>query len=260
MPKCFVIQPFDKGKYDKRYSDVFEKAIRAAGFEPYRVDRDPAVEIPIDQIEEQIRDADICLAEISTDNPNVWFELGFAVAVGKSVVMVSCTTERTGKFPFDVQHRRVITYESDSPKDFSALGKKITEQLSARSKGDNALRSISENQPTKEMQGLKNFEIAALSVLAGEHTTADWTSGAELKHRMEKFGYTPHATTLAVYRLIALKFVEEGRETADVGETFKTFSPTAAGLGWLSENVDKLTLQHSPQPMGQAVDKDAFDF
>ena len=40
MPRCFVIQPFDGGqRYDKRYKDVFEPAIKNADLEPYRVDR-----------------------------------------------------------------------------------------------------------------------------------------------------------------------------------------------------------------------------
>lgn len=32
MPGCFVIQPFDQGKYDKLFDDVFAGAIEAAGF------------------------------------------------------------------------------------------------------------------------------------------------------------------------------------------------------------------------------------
>jgi hypothetical protein len=50
MDTCFVIQPFDKDKFDQRYTDVFEPAIKAAGLEPYRVDRDPTVTIPIERI------------------------------------------------------------------------------------------------------------------------------------------------------------------------------------------------------------------
>ena len=42
MGRCFVIQPFDGGKFDKRYEDVFVPAIQAVGLEPYRVDRDPS--------------------------------------------------------------------------------------------------------------------------------------------------------------------------------------------------------------------------
>ena len=79
MPICFVIQPFDKGKFDKRFRDVFKPAIEAAELEPYRVDRDPGVSIPIEEIESSIANSAICLADITTDNPNVWFELGYAL-------------------------------------------------------------------------------------------------------------------------------------------------------------------------------------
>lgn len=93
MPVCFVIQPFDAGKFDNRFDDVYKPAIEAAGLEEYRVDRDPAVDVPIEAIEQGIRNATVCLADITTDNPNVWYELGFALAAGKPVVMV-CSKER----------------------------------------------------------------------------------------------------------------------------------------------------------------------
>lgn len=32
---CFVIQPFDGGKFDKRYDDVYKPAIMAAGLDAY---------------------------------------------------------------------------------------------------------------------------------------------------------------------------------------------------------------------------------
>ena len=86
MPSCFVIQPFDRGAFDKRYEDVFSPSIAAAGLEPYRVDRDPGASIPIEQIESGIRAAAVCLADITADNPNVWFEVGFAIASGKELV------------------------------------------------------------------------------------------------------------------------------------------------------------------------------
>src|SRR5580698_7444267 len=96
MPTCFVIQPFDAGKFDKRYNDVYAHAIKDAGLEPYRVDKDPAAGVPIEAIEEGIRTSAICLADITTDNPNVWYELGFAFASGRPVVMV-CSKERPDK-------------------------------------------------------------------------------------------------------------------------------------------------------------------
>src|SRR5262245_21786666 len=107
MATCFVIQPFDGGPFDKRYDDVFVPAIQKAGLEPYRVDRDPAASIPIEEIEKNIRRADVCLADISLGNPNVWFELGYAIAAVKPVVLV-CVHDATRKYPFDIQHRAVI--------------------------------------------------------------------------------------------------------------------------------------------------------
>lgn len=139
MDRCFVIQPFDHGPFDKRYEDVVEPAIRAAGLEPYRVDRDPSVTIPIEHIEENIRGSRACVAEISTDNANVWYELGFAVASNRDVVLLA-SREARQRFPFDIQHRSVILYAADSRRDFTELESKITvvrdpEETSGRSCG-----------------------------------------------------------------------------------------------------------------------------
>jgi hypothetical protein len=79
MRRCFVIQPFDKGPFDKRYHDVIAPAVKAAELEPYRVDQDASVSIPIESIQQGIEGSDACVADISTDNPNVWFEVGYAI-------------------------------------------------------------------------------------------------------------------------------------------------------------------------------------
>jgi hypothetical protein len=75
--------------------------------------------------ERGIQDARLCFADITEDNPNVWFELGYAIACKKEVVLV-CSKERTTKFPFDMQHRTIIHYGTGSPSDFESLGRQIT--------------------------------------------------------------------------------------------------------------------------------------
>jgi len=130
MNTCFVMQPFDGGKFDKRYRAIFAPAIRNANLEPYRVDQDPKVSIPIQDIERGIRDSKICFAEITSDNPNVWFELGYAIASGKEVVLV-CSDERTTKFPFDIQHRAIIIYSTSSTSDFDKLKQDVTNKIKA---------------------------------------------------------------------------------------------------------------------------------
>ena len=77
-----------------------------------------------------IREADAGLADISESNPNVWFELGFAMAAGKSVVL-GCLQDPNRRFPFDIQHRKIITYRTESSRDFEDLKSKMTEGLKA---------------------------------------------------------------------------------------------------------------------------------
>src|SRR5688572_27961490 len=124
------MQPFDGGAFDKRYESIFQRAIAAAHLDAYRVDRDTGTSITIDDIERGIREADICLVEITLDNPNVWFELGYAIACRKEVVLV-CSDERKTRFPFDIQHLTILRYSTESPQDYDQLGKAITAKIEA---------------------------------------------------------------------------------------------------------------------------------
>ena len=142
MATWFVIQPFDGGgKFDKRYTDVFAPAIRDAGLDPYRVDTDPTVSIPIDEIQNGIKRASLCFADITLDNPNVWFELGYALVSDKEICLV-CSEERTGKYPFDVQHQTITKYRVESKGDFELLKSRITERLKATMEKSATLAAI----------------------------------------------------------------------------------------------------------------------
>ena len=131
---CFVIQPYDGGDFDNRYDDIIKPALESCGIEAYRVDRDPYVEIAVSVIEERIRDATLVIAEISVDNPNVWFELGYAMALEKPVIMLCDNMYRNGKFPFDISHRNVLVYRSGSIRDFKDCLEKLKERIAAKLK------------------------------------------------------------------------------------------------------------------------------
>lgn len=131
---CFVIQPYDGGDFDNRYDDIIKPALESCGIEAYKVDRDPYVEIAVSVIEERIRDATLVIAEISVDNPNVWFELGYAMALEKPVIMLCDNMYRNGKFPFDISHRNVLVYRSGSIRDFNYCLEKLKERIVAKLK------------------------------------------------------------------------------------------------------------------------------
>ncbi len=66
----------------------------------------------MDQVWRGIRSADVLVAELTTKNPNVFYELGLAHALEKPVVLVSSNQEDV---PFDLRHIRVILYDQTDP-------------------------------------------------------------------------------------------------------------------------------------------------
>jgi len=53
----------------------------------------------------------LVIADVSSRNPNVMYELGIAHALGKDVVMISNTKD---ELPFDINSRRIIFYDEPS--------------------------------------------------------------------------------------------------------------------------------------------------
>jgi hypothetical protein len=243
MEKCFVIQPFDKDTFDKRFEDTFKPAIEKAGLEAYRIDLDPSVIVPIDAIEKGIRDCSICFAEITSDNPNVWYELGYAFACKRDVVLV-CSDERTGKFPFDIQHRHVIQYSTKSASDYSNLAGKITEKILAIKKTAATVQTLHE-VPIVQTEGLANHEFAIV-VLIGEQQIVEneYVAVNTLKGDMARAGYADIATSLGLKTLRNLGMAEIFN--ASDGGNYEGFSAcrlTAKGEKWLLANQDKLMMR-----------------
>jgi len=239
-----MIQPFDKGKYDKRYEDVFAPAIQDAGLDPYRVDRDPGVSIPIEEIQAEIEASEACLVEISTDNPNVWFELGYAIASQREVVLV-CSDERTTHFPFDVQHRSVIKYSTESPSDFQQLREQITTKLKARLQKKDELGQLASVVSVSKLEGLEQYEIAALVAVAQQGEPEGGIPAYLVRGDMEKAGFTNLAANLGIRSLLEKQMLEPLQDRDEFGNSFIVYKVTAKGMSWLFANKAKLTLKHS---------------
>ena len=249
MGTCFIIQPFDRDRFDKRYKDTFKPAIEAAGLEPYRVDQDPAAAIPINEIEAGIRRAEVCLAEVTTDNPNVWFELGYAIATRKPVVIVC--DEKRERFPFDIQHRNIIHYKSDSISDFSALADKITSSVKAVIERRQQIDDVADLSPVVATDGLSQHEMVALVTVAANNTlgTTDPASAWLVRSDMNRAGFTDIAVTLAVRGLIRKNLIKEATGVDDNGEEYLALAATEAGMSWLDHNQEKLVLRKEPEPV-----------
>jgi len=243
LSRCFCIQPFDKDVYDKRFDDVFKPAIEAAGLEAYRVDRDPAVIIPIEDIEREIKNSAMCFAEITTNNPNVWYELGYAFAISKNVIMV-CSEERTSEYPFDIKHRTIIPYKAGSISDFTELKVQIKKKISALLKKEENINNTKNISPIADTEGLSQHEMVALvTIMQNCFTDNQSVSTYLIKEDMSKAGFTDIATSLALMALRKKNFIKSAIETEYNGSEYYAYFMEQPGIDWLLRNQEKLVLQ-----------------
>lgn len=254
MPTCFVIQPFDKGgPYDKRYADVLVPAIKEAGLEPYRVDEDPGATVLIDDIEKGIRGAEVCLADITANNPNIWYEVGFAFANGKPVVLI-CHDPRPEPFPFDIRHRSIISYTLHSSRDFDRLKSEIVKRLKAQVERAEKLQTVAAMSQMRSTEGLSSHEIAALVTIMSQRVGP--TSGMSvyvLKEDMKRSGYTPIASGLALESLARKEMIEYFEEMDyDNRETYPACRLTAKGIDWLLENQNQFRMRNKEEREAEA--------
>ena len=236
MATCFVIQPFDRGKFDKRYKDIYKPALSDAGIDAYRVDEDPTVGVAIKAIEEGISGADICLADVTTNNPNVWYEFGFAFALGRPVVM-TCSSERSDRFPFDIRHRRIIRYSTESQSDFDLLRSEVCEAAKAMLNEDERIRRMSENQQIAPIEGLGQPELTVLAILAGQTAVPNSVLDTNyLQRRAEGAGLTGVGFGMGIRRLLAKALIELDTDSDPTGESYTVASLTETGWHFIQEN------------------------
>ncbi|MCG7893231.1 MAG: hypothetical protein JAZ12_02135 [Candidatus Thiodiazotropha taylori] len=105
-PFIFVLMPFNE-----KFTDIYELGIKAASIETgaycERVDEQIFEERILDRIYNQIAKADIIISDMTDRNPNVFYEAGYAHALGKRVILI---TQKSDDIPFDLKHFPHIIY------------------------------------------------------------------------------------------------------------------------------------------------------
>jgi hypothetical protein len=123
---CFVMQPF-AAPHGDYYEKIFKPAIDKTGLQSVRADADIfGTGKIIEQVWRGINAAKVLVAELTTRNPNVFYELGLAHALQKPVVLVS---SNEADVPFDLHHIRVIYYDVNDPFWGAKLIEKVAENI-----------------------------------------------------------------------------------------------------------------------------------
>ena len=119
-PSIFAIMKFEKD-FDDLYKDVLIPVCDSFDYHPVRADECFTSSMIIQDIIREISEASIIIADITMDNPNVFYELGYAHALNKPTILLADADKRQ-HLPFDVSGYRTIFYSN------SIAGKKEIEK------------------------------------------------------------------------------------------------------------------------------------
>ena len=110
-PFVFVLMPFKDDLRDE-YDEGIEAACEDVGFRCERSDKQLFDENIVERVHGQIAEADIVVADMTGKNPNVYYEVGYARALDKTVVLL---TQDADDIPFDLQqYPHIIYHEAQS--------------------------------------------------------------------------------------------------------------------------------------------------
>jgi hypothetical protein len=124
-PFVFVAMPFAE-----TFSDVFHYGIRGAadraGFVAVRIDEQTFTGDVLMEMKDQIARSTLVIADLSTANPNVYLEVGYAWGLGKPTVLV---VNDQSEVKFDLRGQRYLKYttikslETALTKELTSLGR-----------------------------------------------------------------------------------------------------------------------------------------
>lgn len=104
---AFIVMQFED-KFDKLYTEVIKPTCEQFDIECIRADDIYSCGLILDDISRSISEAYIIIADITPDNPNVFYEVGYAHGIQKPVILL-CNRERS-KLPFDISGMRTLFY------------------------------------------------------------------------------------------------------------------------------------------------------
>lgn len=248
QPTCFVIQAFDNGTYDRRYRETIRPALIKAQVNPQRADEILGLNPVIEKIESAIESASICVAEVSEDNPNVWLELGYALARNRPTVIL-CDKSKRPRLPFDVQHRPVILYRTDSRSGFDELEASIIKWVANELAKERRIESVPTLKPGGELStDLEAYEIAILATtFAFWPTPTGSVSHWELEKKLKLEKYTEVGLALGIVNLLGRGYIVERtvvEEDMNYGSyDVKHYQVTPDGIAWVQSHKNLFSLK-----------------
>jgi hypothetical protein len=139
-PLCFVIMPF-ASELDYVYKTI-KKTVEKQGLICRRADESFIARPIVEDIKEQIAEADLVIVDFTGQNPNVYYEAGLAYAWNKKWIILA---QSQADLTFDVRHLRMVSYSNSMGADLKLqhdLSRAIREAYGGRQPQDESAEDI----------------------------------------------------------------------------------------------------------------------
>jgi hypothetical protein len=123
---CFVLMPF-RPEFNRIYEEILKPVIQKAGLKSLRADEVFSPTPIVEDVWIQIAKARFIIADVTDKNPNVFYELGLAHAIGTPVIII---TQNKGDVPFDIAYIRYLIY-TDNEAGWQKLKNELTKAVSS---------------------------------------------------------------------------------------------------------------------------------
>lgn len=159
MKKCFFVTPIGlEGSQERKVSDFvmsvyLSPTLEKLDYKVERADSSKTVERIDTSILVQLKTADLVIADVSGNNPNVMFELGYRIALNKPFIIIA---QDVNELPFDISSIRTLFYETIAPNilqfnaDLEKTVKNISNNFSITNESKNKIESKADTSQTDD--------------------------------------------------------------------------------------------------------------
>lgn len=226
--KAFVIMPFSE-EFDDIYQIGIKETCENEEVKAYRLDEELFSEGMLEKIYKEIENSDFIIADLSNKNANVFYELGFAHAIGKLTILL---TQNANDIPFDLKHKRHIIYGTSI--------KHLKEQLK-----NNIIWA------KNEIEQHKNIPLEIELIASGNLNSSDEYAEADLDFQIDIENISDKISTeiqaIYLHSIKEWNIFQEGKKVANRKSTIKPFSykyqltlqnPKLPKKGWTQLNLN----------------------
>lgn len=168
--KCFIIMPFsspvgyDENHFTRVYEYIIKPACEKAGFEAVIAKDTAKTNLIALEILKHIVEYDMALCDISSRNPNVFYELGLRHAFNKKTVLLK---DKRTETPFDISSLRYTEYSEtlrvdEVQKTVDQVSKSLRETFETETNDGNSLVQLLAIDEAKLPAGYKMSEDTSL--------------------------------------------------------------------------------------------------